>query len=165
MKPRASASLRPYAMADFPAVCAVHDAARPLELERGGVDPVAGMRPMEEVAERDAFFDSKTLVAEADGRVVAFVSWWDDFISWLYVDPEYQRQGLGRHLIAAAMERTGDQAWATALAGNGASIGLFRSLGFEVVKRWADDCEGIPTEAVRLALPTSHMANPKAGVE
>lgn len=152
-------TLLPYTEADWQAVCRVHDAARPIELVRSGVD-AAAMRPMADVAERDAFHASISLVAEVDGAVVGFVSFWDDFVTWLYVDPACQGRGIGRALVSAALECIGDQAWATALASNAASIGLFRSFGMVVVKRYPDDREGHPCESVRLALPTSHMADP-----
>ncbi len=153
--------LRPYTEADWPEICRIHDASRPLELSRGGVD-AAAMRPMTEVAERDAFHDSITMVAELDGRIVGFVSWWDDFVTWLYVEPGCQGRGIGRALASAAIECVGDQAWAIALASNAPSVELLRSLGMVVVKDWKDDCEGHPCDTVRLALPTSHMADPTA---
>ena len=41
-------------------------------------------------------------VAELDGRVAGFLAIAGDFIDQLYVDPDHQRKGLGRALIAHA---------------------------------------------------------------
>ena len=68
-KPR----IRPYENVDWPAVCRVHDAARGQELALGGVDARAFL-PMKEVARRDEFFDSETLIACEADRVVGLVS-------------------------------------------------------------------------------------------
>ena len=43
-------------------------------------------------------------VAELDGRVAGFLAIAGDFIDQLYVDPDHQRKGLGRALIAHARE-------------------------------------------------------------
>ena len=73
--------VRAYVETDWPAVCAVHDRARPYELERA-VDPRA-FRPMAQVAAGEEFFESRTLVACEADRVIGFVSWRDAYITWL----------------------------------------------------------------------------------
>ncbi|MHC5004429.1 MAG: GNAT family N-acetyltransferase [Planctomycetota bacterium] len=154
-------TLRAYDQDDWPDVCRVHDRARPLELARGGVDARA-FRPMEEAAGDDEFFVSETIVACLDDAVVGFVSWNGDYITWLYVDPDHHRAGIGRRLVRAALERIGPQAWTSTLGGNDAAIGLFREAGMELVRARPGDCDGYPCTALRLALPTSRMRDPAA---
>jgi len=151
--------LRDYTVADWPAVCAVHDAARVQELAAGGVDPRA-FRPMTAAAADDEFFVSQTTVACLGQSVAGFVSWNGDYITWLYVDPAWQRQGIGRRLLQFALERIGDQAWTNMLAGNAAALRLYRAAGLEVVWTRPTACDGYPCLGMRLALPTSRMHDP-----
>ncbi len=153
--------IRPYGRADWEGVCRVHDAARPLELAAGGVDPRA-FRPMLEAAEGDEFFVSETAVACWGGALAGFVSWRGDYVTWLYVDPELQRRGIGSRLLAHALEAIGPQAWTNALAENEPAVSLYLRAGFEVVWRRASECDGYPCTAMRLALPTSRMRDPAA---
>src|SRR3954447_10662311 len=146
-------SIRPYHDEDWPAVCAVHDAARPDELA-GSVDPRA-FRPMAEVAAAELFFEAETLVAWEGARVVGFVSFRGSYITWLYVDPGSYRRGIGRALLREAMKRCGPEAWVNTLAGNAAAIALYVGEGFAIVKRIDSDCDGYPCVTLRLALPTS----------
>lgn len=116
---------------------------------------------MTEVAEDDEFFASQTLVACLGGAVVGFASWNEDYLTWLYVDPNQQRRGIGRRLLAEVLERIGPEAWTNTLAGNDPALALYRQAGMEVV--WTRPCniEGFPCMGMRLALPTSRMRDPE----
>ena len=155
-------NLRPYTPADWPPVCRIHDAARPLELAAGGVDPRA-LRPMVDVAGADEFFESETLVAtDAQGDAIGFVSWNGDKVTWLYVDPAHHRRGIGRTLLTEAIARIGPQAWTNCVGGNQAALWLYRSSGMELVFERPSDVEGYPCTGCRVALPTSRMRDPAA---
>jgi ribosomal protein S18 acetylase RimI-like enzyme len=152
--------IRDYCDDDWQAVCAVHDRARPHELA-GATDPRA-FRPMAEEAEEEEFFDSRTLVACIEGRVVAFISFNGAYITWLYVDPDFHRLGIASRLLAEAMKHCGPQAWVNTMEGNAAAIAMYRKAGFELVKSFPSDCDGYPCTCLRLALPTSRMHDPTA---
>jgi GNAT superfamily N-acetyltransferase len=117
---------------------------------------------MQEAAERDEFFDSRTLVACEGDRVVGFISWNGDYITWMYVDPDCHRRGIARMMLREALERIGPGAWTITLEGNSAAVGAFSEAGLEVVLSGRSDCEGYPCGFLRLALPTSRMHDPQA---
>jgi len=152
-------TIRPYAPADWPAICRIHDAARVQELAAGGVDRRA-FRPMTEAAIADGFFDSETVVAQLGERVEGFVAWNGAYVSWLYVNPSAQRHGIGRRLLVHALQKIGRQAWTNMLVGNNRALTLYRQVGFEVVWERNSLCDGFPCVAMRLALPTSRMRDP-----
>ena len=145
-------------------MCQIHDAARILELRLGHVDERA-FRPMRDVAEDDEFFDSETLVALVGSEVTGFVSWNDDYVTWLYVDPNFHRQGIGRDLLEAALEHMGPQAWTNTIPENTPAINLYQSVGFQLVWVRPSECEGFPCNTARLALPSSRMFLAEARAE
>jgi [ribosomal protein S18]-alanine N-acetyltransferase len=153
--------IRPYTRGDWPGVCAIHDAARIQELAAGGVDPRA-FRTMVDAAEGDEFFVSETLVACISDQMAGFVSWHGDYVTWLYVAPIFQRRGIGRRLLAAALARIGPQAWTSLLGGNEPALALYLAAGMEVVWTRPSECEGYPCQGMRVALPTSRMRDPQA---
>lgn len=153
--------IRSYLTTDWSEVCRVHDAARLQELAAGAVD-LRAFRPMAEAAEGDEFFASVTLVACNGETIAGFVSWNQDYITWLYIDPPCQRQGIGRQLLTAAVQNIGPGAWTSMLGGNEPALALYRSVGMEVVWTRSSECDGYPCQGMRLALPTSRMRDPEA---
>jgi putative acetyltransferase len=117
---------------------------------------------MTAAAEDDEFHLSKTAVACCDGRVVGFISWNGSYISWLYVEPGFQGQGIGKELLAHALQQIGPEAWTNMLAGNEPAQRIYTAAGMEVVWTRDSSCDGYPCRGMRLALPTSRMRDPNA---
>jgi ribosomal protein S18 acetylase RimI-like enzyme len=153
--------LREYESADWEAVATVHDSARVIELEEGGVDPRA-FRSMAETAQRDEFFLSQTLVAVVEGRVVGFVSWNGTYVTWLYILPEQTCRGIGGRLLEVALEKIGPHAWTNLIATNEPARRLYQRAGMEEVWIRPGECEGYPCKSMRVALPTARMRDPNA---
>ncbi len=91
---------------------------------------------------------SPLLVAEEDGTVVAFLEGrlFDGpppvgYVYFVAVDPDFRRHRLGRILVEESLRRFRDRGatrvFAAVPADNGASMGLFKALGFEEVPQGA----------------------------
>src|SRR5215510_12728994 len=91
-------TMREYRDADWAAVCVVHDRARPDEL-RGSCDPRAFVPLATDQDDTASFQRSRKFVACVGEQVVGFVGIDGTYLSWLYVDPAYYRQGIGRRLL------------------------------------------------------------------
>lgn len=128
-----SLSIRPYIPADWPRLCAIHDAARLDEL-RPTVGEAAFL-PLEQAAENEGLFDGRVDVAELDGVVEGFIAYTDDEITWVYINPLLYRRGIGRVLVRHALTAAGPVMRLEVLEGNEAALRFYLAEGFKVVRR------------------------------
>lgn len=142
---------RPYVASDWPVVCRIFDAAKPVELAAGGV--AESFCPLLADAERKKDFDSSVVwLAEQAGSVVGFIGYREHAIGWLFVDPACFRRGIGRRLLSCALEAIRGEAWLWTFEGNDAAISLYRSVGFEIEERLDTQNRGFPCRAVKMAM-------------
>ena len=147
--------IRDYGDADWPAVCVVHNRARPDEL-RGSCDPRAFVPLDAEQDDAESFQRSRKFVACMGEKIVGFVAVDGTYLSWLYVDPAYYGQGIGRRLLRLGVQCIGPQAWTVVLAGNSRARRLYESEGFQVVDTYDSTNAGYPCTCVLMALSPAH---------
>jgi putative acetyltransferase len=122
-------SLRPAQPADAPTITTVFQAARDHSL--------AFLPKLHTDAEDHAFFAKvvgreRVMVAEAGGRVVAFLALDGDEIDHLYVDPAYHRKGFGAALLQEAKtQRDHLELWV--FQRNLGAIAFYEAHGFTIV--------------------------------
>jgi ribosomal protein S18 acetylase RimI-like enzyme len=126
-------NLRPYLPSDWERLCVIHDAARLHELQASGL--VDAFLSLEQTAENEGLFEGQVIVAEVQGRVRGFAAYKEGELTWLYVDPEMYRQGIGRQLLRHAIQASGDAMSTEVLVGNEPALALYLSEGFEVERR------------------------------
>lgn len=78
-------------------------------------------------------FSYNIYVAETKEKVVGFVAFSDDELAWLYVDPSFQKQGIGSKLIEFSLTKMKRPAYLEVLTGNPAK-NLYVHKGFEFLK-------------------------------
>ena len=130
--PPVKIEIRLYANDDWDAIARIHDAARLDELRNSA--GVEAFLTLAQTAEPEGLFDGQLWVAEADGRVAGFVALDDDEVTWLYVDPQHYRQGIGRALLRHAVAAAGPRVEVTVLDGNPAAEALYAGEGFIVTE-------------------------------
>ncbi len=124
---------RTYSAADGEALEMIHDRARKIELHLAGLDDA--FLPLRIAAEREGLWEYPGLfVAELDGRPVGFLACTEEELAWLYVDPAYMRQGIGRTLALHAMREFPRIHAIEVLKGNEPARALYESLGFHVTE-------------------------------
>lgn len=139
---------RDYQETDWQAICQIHDRARPDELV-GSCDP-RGFVPIEQDEEVEDLRRHKKFVACEDGKVVGFVGVDEDYLAWLYIDPDYYSRGIGRELLRMGIREIGQGAWTIALEGNKKAIALYESEGFQEISRFEGDNNGYPCTCLKL---------------
>jgi ribosomal protein S18 acetylase RimI-like enzyme len=73
-------------------------------------------------------------VAEVDGEVTAFLAIAGDFIDQLYVDPAYQRKGLGTALLEHARALSPEHLWLFTLQINTNARTFYEKNGFYIAR-------------------------------
>ena len=122
--------IRPYEARDWPAIEAIHDAARMQELTLAGL--ADAFIPLAQAAVSEGLFDYTVEVAEKDGRVFGFVAYTPEELGWLYVEPASMRQGIGSALVRHALEKREGVMSLEVLAGNESARCLYERCGFRV---------------------------------
>jgi len=139
---------RDYQDSDWPAICHIHNRARPDEL-KGSCDPRAFI-PIEQDLEVEDLKRSKKFVACDEDQIIGFGAIDEKYVSFLYVNPDYYHQGIGRKLLQKCVEAIGEGAWTIVLDKNFPAIGLYKSEGFKEVHRFDSDNAGYPCTCLRM---------------
>ena len=89
--------------------------------------------------DRDYFRDhilknNHVWVVEAAQQLVAFMAMNKDFIDQLYIDPGFQRRGIGQALLNFARERSSDHVWLYTLQINIGARAFYEKNGFVAEK-------------------------------
>ncbi|WP_223478407.1 GNAT family N-acetyltransferase [Oricola indica] len=94
---------------------------------------------------------SETWVACHAGEPVGFISLLGSFIGAIFIEPNWQGQGVGRKLIAHALERKSELSLEV-YTRNEQALHFYAALGFEEVSRRDVDDFGYPFENAVLML-------------
>lgn len=124
--------IRPFREADWPRVLRIHDEARRRELAQCGLEDA--FLPLRATYESESLFDEHVDVAELDGRVVGFIAYGDNEITWLYVESGATRRGIGRMLVRHAMAHMAGTVTVEVLCGNEPAKALYEACGFRVTE-------------------------------
>lgn len=123
--------IRPYDPRDWDDISRIHDAARLDELRDAGF--LGAYLDLASTYENEGLFDDEVWVAEFDGRVAGFIAGSvgeaGGEITWIYVDPQLYRRGIGRALVEHFTARAGGPVELEVLDGNRARA-FYESLGF-----------------------------------
>jgi GNAT superfamily N-acetyltransferase len=149
--PTPETAIREYRPVDEPACFAIHDRSRPDELI-GSCDPRGFLPLAQDYRSIEDFRMSRKWVAVDGDRPVGFTGVRDNYISWLYIDPDYYGRGIGRRLLHVAMETAGPHAWTVALEGNTRARRLYESEGFVPALTFDGENNGYPCRCVKLIL-------------
>ena len=94
---------REYHEVDFDRLCQIHDQARKRELEAANLSEA--FKSLKIAAYEEDLFSYNIYVGQKDKKVIGFVAFSDDELAWLYVDPSFQKQGVGSKLIEFSLNK------------------------------------------------------------
>jgi len=141
--------VKEYKQTDWHTVCQIHDLARPIEL-LGSCDKRAFTPLAADAGDLQNFNDSIKHVAYYKDVAAGFSGTRDNELTWLYVDPVYFGRGIGRVLLSHALSNFQGQPYLYVLSENQAAIALYRSTGFNEVKRSNTEVNGFRCTLLKL---------------
>jgi ribosomal protein S18 acetylase RimI-like enzyme len=133
--------IRPYRDTDWAAVRDIYDLAKPDEM-RGVVDASAIPRLELDPDMMALFRNSEKFVAERSERIVGFGGSRGNFITWLFVHPEYRRLGAAQALVRALLARLSGTITLNVATTNVAAYNLYKRLGFTVEREFIGQFNG-----------------------
>lgn len=124
-------TIRNYEKQYWKDICAIHDAARKVELKYASLEDA--FLPLAAAADKEGLFEYRHIdVALADNRVAGFCAYSETELAWLYVAPEMMRKGIGKRLVSHALEVEKNLYYVETLSGNEPARKLYESFGFSV---------------------------------
>lgn len=141
--------IRKFQETDFDDLCVIHDQARKQELKAANLE--AAFKPLKIAAIEEDLFLYNIYVAAIDEKIVAFVAFSDDELAWLYVDPSFQKQGIGSKLIEFSLTKMKRPAYLEVLTGNPAKS-LYLHKGFKFLQHESGKMPGNETFHVKVDL-------------
>ncbi|MDD3400337.1 MAG: GNAT family N-acetyltransferase [Eubacteriales bacterium] len=136
-------NIRAYNQNDFERIAEIHDVARKVELASANLSDA--FLTLEQTYVNEGLFDNTLLVAEIEGKVVGFVAYSNDEITWLYVDQSYQRQKIGETLLRSAIYECGNTVRLEVLVGNDRALNLYQKVGFRIAETKSGKLVGFET--------------------
>lgn len=123
--------IREYHEVDFDRLCQIHDQARKRELEAANLSEA--FKSLKIAAYEEDLFSYNIYVGQKDKKVIGFVAFSDDELTWLYVDSSFQKQGVGSKLIEFSLNKMKRPVYLEVLMGNPAKE-LYLHKGFKFCK-------------------------------
>jgi len=141
--------IRKYEPHDWDSVCAIYDVAKPDEL-RGSGD-LRAIRPLREDEPMQALFrDSAVLVCEVGSRVVGFAGNKGNYISWLFVHPEFRRRGVAARLLRQVLLPLKGPVELNVAKNNQPAQALYEKAGFKLAEEFVGQWNGYECRVARL---------------
>lgn len=133
--------IRKYQSNDFKQICKVMNQGRMQELKNENLESV--FVALEDASYLKYFLSCNIYVAVKNNKIVGFVGCGRHRIEFLYVDPAFQRQGVGTELMSFVLNELPRPIKLAVFTNNQAAKKLYKKFGFKVidtvVEKWSDE--------------------------
>ncbi len=144
-------AVRHYRADDWLAVCGIYDLAKPDEM-RGVVAAESIPSLQADTLMQELFNTSDIMVAERQGRVVAFAGKRQSSITWLFVHPQHRKLGIAKGLVQGLLAIMNGPVSLKVVRSNDVARSLYAGLGFVVDREFVGDFNSHICAAVRMSL-------------
>lgn len=140
--------VRAYQKENFDQVCYVMDEGRKQELASENL--LETFVPLKDAPYLKYFLSCTIKVAVDDQKIVGFVGYARHRLEFIYVDPNYQGQGIGTKLMQVALEDLNKPVTLSVFTNNLTAKNLYKKFGFKVVEtvteKWSQEVPQVFSE-------------------
>jgi len=141
--------IRAYTDNDFSAIEAIYLRCKPREFANEQVEIT--IVPLQDDPVRLEEFQASDIYVYEQDVVVAFATITDNHIGWLYVLPEYHRQGIGAALLSFIIQQFEGQLVTLATTrSNHAALSLYAKYRFDIIQESTVLVQGSKVDICRL---------------
>jgi ribosomal protein S18 acetylase RimI-like enzyme len=131
---------------DWKKICHIHDISRLVELK--GSASINAFIPLKDCYQDEELFQSSIYVGEVDQKIIGFVAYNKNEITWLYIKKSQFRKGYGKQLLSFVLKKLDEPAKVTVLNNNIRAINLYQSFGFQIVEEKKGKIPNTDVEAI-----------------
>ena len=134
--------IRSYKESDFDKIEAIYDLSKKDEFSYEDFEVT--VTPLSKDSEMlELFQKSKIYVYDSNG-IKGFVGVKDNYISWLFVAPNFRKQQIGKKLVTYVLSKLNGNVTLSVARSNTPAINLYKNLGFKVTKEFVGQYQGNP---------------------
>lgn len=121
-------NIREYNEKDYKEICRIHDLSRKEELTIGNAEKY--FTPLKSAPYKNDLFSCKIYVANCGDKILGFIAVHPQELDYIYVDPNYQRNGIEFALAKTALKQMHRPISLDVFAENTKAKKLYKKLGF-----------------------------------
>lgn len=133
--------IRSYEYRDWDSIYDIFERAKPDEI-KGSCDLNAIELIQQDDETINLFEESTVFVAEINHKVVGFIGYSGNLISWLMVNPDCYRRGIAKKLLRFILVIIGSKAYVNIPKFNEKAKNLFANQKFKFVEEFEDEYNG-----------------------
>lgn len=146
--------IRAYKHSDFSEIENIYNLSKKDEFAGESFD--VAVTPLSKDQQMLALFHTSDVYVYEKKSIVGFVGVKDNYISWLFVHPDYRNQNVGKKLASHILSTLKGEVTLNVAGSNVIAIALYKKLGFEVVKEFSGKYQGNQIVVFKMANKTIH---------
>jgi ribosomal protein S18 acetylase RimI-like enzyme len=139
---------RKYCPQDFESICEIFSLSKKVEMSYSGIGIEIISLEKDEKLKSD-FDNSQIIVAVLGEEILGFAGNNNDYISFMFVHPDYFGKGIGKALIMEVLINS-QHVHLAVLKENIPAINLYKSFGFKIEKEFEGVYNGIKCKALKM---------------
>jgi len=140
--------IRAYKESDFPEIESIYNASKKDEFAGEKFD-ITVVPLSEDQKMLQLLRESKIYIYEKND-IIGFVGAKDNYISWLFVHPQFRRKNIGKRLISYILSELSGEITLNVARSNIAATKLYESVGFKIDNEFMGRYQGNPIVVLKM---------------
>ena len=142
--------IRPYKASDFGDIENIYNTSKKDEF--AGENSSIAVTPLSDDKKMLDLFHTSNIYVFEKPDVVGFSGVKEAYISWLFVHPDFRRQGIGKELVLHMLSKMNGEVLLNVVRSNIAATNLYKNLGFQVTEEFTGKFQNNPIVAWKMSI-------------